>query len=127
LAYRGRRGFARYATAGRFWRNLLTYRAVTTPICQRSPQPLCEVPTLINGLDWRVIAKSARSEDNVFTSMNALLYMNHSIETGDYQMEKRCTIICLGLNYCFMGSSQLSTVPLKLHGTVQVLCCSFVY
>jgi hypothetical protein len=31
--------------------NLLTYRTVTAAVCQRSPQPLCVVPTLANGLD----------------------------------------------------------------------------
>jgi hypothetical protein len=31
--------------------NLLAYRAVTAAICQRSPQPLRELPILANGLD----------------------------------------------------------------------------
>jgi hypothetical protein len=31
--------------------NLLAYRDVMAAICQRSPQPLREVPTLANGLD----------------------------------------------------------------------------
>jgi hypothetical protein len=31
--------------------NLLAYRAVMATICQLSPQPLHEVPTLVNGLD----------------------------------------------------------------------------
>jgi hypothetical protein len=31
--------------------NLLAYQAVTAMICQRSSQPLYEVPTLTNGLD----------------------------------------------------------------------------
>jgi hypothetical protein len=49
------RNFARYATVGRFYYDwasyLLAYRAVTPAICQRSPQPLRELPTLANGLD----------------------------------------------------------------------------
>jgi hypothetical protein len=31
--------------------NLLAYHPVMAAICQRSPQPLREVPTLANGLD----------------------------------------------------------------------------
>jgi hypothetical protein len=31
--------------------NLLAYHTATAAICQRSPQQLCEVPTLANGLD----------------------------------------------------------------------------
>jgi hypothetical protein len=31
--------------------NLLVYHAVMAAICKRSPQTLCEVPTLDNGLD----------------------------------------------------------------------------
>jgi hypothetical protein len=47
--------FARYATAGGFYydraSNLLAYRAVTAAICQRSPIPLRELPTLANRLE----------------------------------------------------------------------------
>jgi hypothetical protein len=56
--------------------NLLAYRAVTAVICQRLPQPLCELPTLTNTryIRSRVIDKSAGSEDPVLTSMGVLLY-----------------------------------------------------
>jgi hypothetical protein len=64
LAYRGRHSvicqgslpdMRQQADFGRFYydpaSNLLAYCAVKAVICQRLPQPLCEVPTLANGLD----------------------------------------------------------------------------
>jgi hypothetical protein len=53
-------------------------------------QSLQELPTLTNGLEEVVVvAKSARSGEPVFTSMDALLvYTDHSIETGDIKRKK---------------------------------------
>jgi hypothetical protein len=41
--------------------NLLAYHAVTAVICQRSPPPLREVPTLANGID----AESSKSTGTI--------------------------------------------------------------
>jgi hypothetical protein len=80
-------GFARYATAGRFYydpaSNLLAYRAVTASIRQQWPQPIRKVPKLANGLD-------AESKQNPLDLENLLLHrwmhycMDRSFETGDF-------------------------------------------
>jgi hypothetical protein len=65
--------------------NLLAYHAVTAVICQRSPPPLREVPTLANGIDAES-SKSTGSGEPVFTIGGCPT--DCSFETGDFLVEK---------------------------------------
>jgi hypothetical protein len=66
----GPRGFARYATASRFWRVFFCAGRDMPTVAQT-------VARSAKNRQWvrcRVVAKSAGSEDPVLTSMGALLY-----------------------------------------------------
>jgi hypothetical protein len=66
----GPRGFARYATAGRFWRIFFCAG-------RNMPRVAQTVVRSAKNRQWircRVVAKSAGPEDPVLTSMGALLY-----------------------------------------------------
>jgi hypothetical protein len=75
------RGFAQYATAGRFWQILLRpgFKSIGISSFDGHDMPTV-APTIgrsSNIRQWircRVIAKYVGSEDPDFTSMNALLY-----------------------------------------------------
>jgi hypothetical protein len=66
----GPRGFARYATAGRFW--LIFFCAVRD--MPTVAQTVARSAKNRQRIRCRVVAKSAVSEDPVLTSMGALLY-----------------------------------------------------
>jgi hypothetical protein len=73
------RGFARYATAGRFWRILLRpgFKSIIISHCDSRDMPIV-TPTIARSANtrlWircRVVAKSAGFEDPVFTSTGTL-------------------------------------------------------
>jgi hypothetical protein len=75
------RGFAQYATAGRFWLifQLPIFKSIGILHCDGRDMPTA-APTIAqsaNTCQWircRVVAKFAGSEDPVITSLNALFY-----------------------------------------------------
>jgi hypothetical protein len=71
--------------------NLLAYCAVMAAICQRSPPPLPELPTLGN----RLATELQQNPPD----------LNLSFKMADFYMKKGLANISLGLNYCSMGSS----------------------
>jgi hypothetical protein len=82
----------------------LVYRAVTAAICQRSPQPLCELPLSANYHPSS--GKIRRIWRTSFCIDGSVTLLTGALRRPIFKQKKGSAIISLGLNYCSMGSSQ---------------------
>jgi hypothetical protein len=79
-------------TTGTWGFKLLAYCTVTGAICQRLPQPLCEVPTLASRLDAESLQNPPDLENLFLHRWMRYRYRywtDHSFKTGDFLAEKK--------------------------------------
>jgi hypothetical protein len=68
------RGFAQYATAGRFWQIFIRPDPAVTGRYANGRPNIAQIANTHQWIRGQVVAKSAESGGPVFTSMDALLY-----------------------------------------------------